>query len=38
MSRLRSADEALRRLEEMAAQFDGKKVDPSAEEKKKAAV
>ena len=38
MSKLRSADEAIRRLEEMEAQWSGKKADPSAEAKKQAAA
>ena len=38
MSNVRSADEAIRRLEEMEAQWSGKKADPSAEAKKQAAA
>lgn len=38
MSKVRSADEAIRRLEEMEAQWSGKKADPSAEAKKQAAA
>ena len=38
MSKLRSADEAIRRLEEMESQWSGKKADPSAEAKKQAAA
>lgn len=38
MSKLRNADEAIRRLEEMEAQWSGKKADPSAEAKKQAAA
>ena len=36
MSNVRNADEAIRRLEEMEAQWSGKKADPSAEAKKQA--
>jgi HK97 family phage major capsid protein len=38
MSNVRNADEAIRRLEEMEAQWSGKKADPSAEAKKQAAA
>lgn len=38
MSKVRSADEAIRCLEEMEAQWSGKKADPSAEAKKQAAA
>ena len=38
MNEIRSAADAIRRLDEMAAEFSGKKVDPSAEAKKKAAA
>lgn len=38
MSKVRTADEALRRLEELETQITGKKVDPSAEAKKQAAA
>lgn len=38
MSNVRTAAEAMRRLEELEAQINGKKVDPSAEAKKQAAA
>lgn len=38
MNEVRSAADAIRRLDEMAAEFSGKKVDPSAEAKKQAAA
>ena len=38
MSKVRTADEAMRRLEELEAQITGKKIDPSAEAKKQAAA
>ena len=38
MSNVRNADEAIRRLEEMEAQWSGKKADPSAQAKKQAAA
>lgn len=38
MSNVRTAGDAMRRLEELEAQINGKKVDPSAEAKKQAAA
>ena len=38
MSNVRTAAEAMRRLEELEAQITGKKVNPSAEAKKQAAA
>ena len=38
MSKVRTAEEAMRRLEELQAQITGKKADPSAEAKKQAAA